>query len=57
MTKLSLAQREWELSATVQALHYVLGAHYCVSFWRPPFGDYNQAVVAQARSMCLSTVT
>src|SRR5262249_1519976 len=25
--------------------------------WRPPFGDYNNAVVAQATAMGLSTIT
>lgn len=57
MTKLSPQQREWELAATAEAIHNVLGAHYCIPFWRPPFGDYNAAVVAQARSLGLSTVT
>jgi len=57
MTKLSPQQRQWELAATAQAIHNVLGANYCVRFWRPPFGDYNDAVVTQARSLGLSTVT
>ena len=57
MTRLSPQQREWELAATAEAIHNVLGAHYCIPFWRPPFGDYNAAVVAQARSLGLSTVT
>jgi peptidoglycan/xylan/chitin deacetylase (PgdA/CDA1 family) len=57
MTTLSPQQREWELAATAQAIHTVVGAEYCLSFWRPPFGAYNAAVVAQARSLGLSTVT
>lgn len=57
MTTLSPQQREWELAATAQAMHNVLGAEYCVPFWRPPFGAYDAAVVTQARSLGLSTVT
>lgn len=57
MTKLSTQQRQWELAATAQAIHNALGADYCLRYWRPPFGDYNDAVVALARSLGLSTVT
>src|SRR5262249_19550213 len=57
MTRLSPAQRAWELSRTVQALHRALGSTYCLRYWRPPYGAYNKAVVAQARSMGLATVT
>ncbi|HEX6541815.1 MAG TPA: polysaccharide deacetylase family protein [Ktedonobacterales bacterium] len=57
MTKLSPENRQWELAATAQAIHNVLGANYCLPFWRPPFGDYDASVVAQARSLGLSTVT
>src|SRR5690349_11781091 len=57
MTTLSPQQRQWELAATAQAMHTVLGADYCLPFWRPPFGAYNDAVVTQARSLGLSTVT
>ena len=57
MIKLSPQQREWELAATAQAIHDVLGAEYCLPFWRPPFGAYDDAVVTQARSLGLSTVT
>jgi peptidoglycan-N-acetylglucosamine deacetylase len=57
MTKLSRQQREWELAATAQAIHDVLGADYCLPFWRPPFGAYDDAVLTQARSLGLSTVT
>jgi peptidoglycan-N-acetylglucosamine deacetylase len=57
MTTLSPQKREWELTATAQAIHTVLGAEYCLPYWRPPYGAYNQAVVTQARSLGLSTVT
>jgi peptidoglycan/xylan/chitin deacetylase (PgdA/CDA1 family) len=57
MTTLSPQQRQWELAATAQAIHDVLGADYCLPFWRPPFGAYNDAVVSQARALGLSTVT
>ncbi|MGZ3600975.1 MAG: polysaccharide deacetylase family protein [Ktedonobacterales bacterium] len=57
MTKLTTAQRVWEISATADAIHNVLGANYCIPYWRPPFGDYNAEVVAQAREMGLSTMT
>jgi peptidoglycan-N-acetylglucosamine deacetylase len=57
MTTLSAQQREWELAATAQAIHTVLGADYCLPFWRPPFGAYDDAVLSQARSLGLSTVT
>lgn len=57
MTKLTTEQRVWEISSTADAIHNVLGADYCIPYWRPPFGDYNDEVVAQAREMGLSTVT
>jgi peptidoglycan-N-acetylglucosamine deacetylase len=57
MTKLSPQQGEWELAATAQAIHNALGADYCLRYWRPPFGAYNDAVVSLARSLGLSTVT
>lgn len=57
MTTLSPQQRDQELAATAQAIHTALGANYCLPYWRPPFGAYNDAVVTQARSLGLSTVT
>lgn len=57
MTKLTTPQRVWEISATADAIHNVLGANYCIPYWRPPFGDYNAEVVAQAQEMGLSTIT
>jgi peptidoglycan/xylan/chitin deacetylase (PgdA/CDA1 family) len=57
MTKLSPAARAWELASTAQAIHNALGPTYCLPYWRPPFGDYNSAVVAQTTAMGLTTVT
>ncbi len=57
MTKLTTQQRVWEISSTADAIHNVLGADYCIPYWRPPFGDYNDEVVAQAQEMGLTTVT
>jgi peptidoglycan/xylan/chitin deacetylase (PgdA/CDA1 family) len=57
MTKLSLDARAWELAHTAQAIHADLGPNYCLPYWRPPFGDYNADVVAQARAMGLTTIT
>jgi chitooligosaccharide deacetylase len=57
MTKLSAAARAWELASTANAIHNALGPNYCLPYWRPPFGDYNGAVVAQTTAMGLTTVT
>lgn len=57
MTKLTPTQRAWELSATADAIHAVLGPHYCLPYWRPPFDDYNSDILAQTRAMGLTTVT
>jgi peptidoglycan/xylan/chitin deacetylase (PgdA/CDA1 family) len=57
MTKLTPTARAWELSSTADAIHAALGPHYCLAYWRPPYGDYNTTVVAQARAMGLTTVT
>lgn len=57
MTKLTPVQRAWELSATADAIHAALGAHYCLPYWRPPFGDYNSDVFNQTQVMGLTTVT
>jgi peptidoglycan-N-acetylglucosamine deacetylase len=56
MTKLTPAARAWELASTANAIHNALGASYCLPYWRPPFGDYNGAVVAQTTAMGLTTV-
>jgi peptidoglycan/xylan/chitin deacetylase (PgdA/CDA1 family) len=57
MTQLSPDARAWELAHTAQAIHSVLGPNYCLPYWRPPFGDFNDDVLAQARQMGLTTVT
>jgi peptidoglycan/xylan/chitin deacetylase (PgdA/CDA1 family) len=57
MTKLTPAQRAWELSATADAIHAILGPQYCLRYWRPPFDDYNSDVLAQTRAMGLTTIT
>jgi peptidoglycan/xylan/chitin deacetylase (PgdA/CDA1 family) len=57
MTGLSPASRAWELAATAQAIHNAVGAHYCLPYWRPPFGDYNSDILTQTRAMGLATVT
>jgi peptidoglycan/xylan/chitin deacetylase (PgdA/CDA1 family) len=57
MTKLTPAARAWELASTANAIHNALGPTYCLPYWRPPFGDYNAAVVAQTTAMGLTTVT
>jgi len=57
MTQLTPNARAWELAHTAQAIHNVLGPSYCLPYWRPPFGDFNNDVLAQARQMGLTTVT
>jgi peptidoglycan/xylan/chitin deacetylase (PgdA/CDA1 family) len=57
MTKLTPSARAWELASTAQAIHNALGPGYCLPYWRPPFGDYNSAVIAQTTAMGLTTVT
>jgi peptidoglycan-N-acetylglucosamine deacetylase len=57
MTKLTAAQRARQLAATAQQLHADLGANACLWLWRPPYGDYNSAIIAQAGSFGLTTVT
>jgi peptidoglycan/xylan/chitin deacetylase (PgdA/CDA1 family) len=56
MPKLTAAQRAWQLAATAQQLHADLGASACLWLWRPPYGDYNSAIIAQAGSFGLTTV-
>ena len=57
MTHLTPAQRQFQLGSTIDALHSVLGADACIWFWRPPYGDFNGAVVQQAETFGLTTVT
>jgi peptidoglycan-N-acetylglucosamine deacetylase len=56
MTKLTATQRAWQLAMTAKQLHADLGANVCLWLWRPPYGDYNSAIVAQAGSFGLTTV-
>jgi peptidoglycan/xylan/chitin deacetylase (PgdA/CDA1 family) len=57
MTKLDPAARAWEIASTADAIHHALGANYCLPFWRPPFGDYNDAVFSQMFAAGLTTIT
>jgi peptidoglycan/xylan/chitin deacetylase (PgdA/CDA1 family) len=57
MTKLDPAARAWEIASTADAIHQVLGANYCLPYWRPPFGDYNDAVFNQMFAAGLTTIT
>lgn len=56
MTTLSQARQNQEFSETISALHQALGADACFWFWRPPYGDYNGAVLQTARSFGLTTI-
>jgi chitooligosaccharide deacetylase len=56
MTLLGPAQRQYQLSATLKALHEALGQNACIWFWRPPYGAFNSAVVRSAASFGLSTI-
>lgn len=56
MLSLTPAQRAWQLAATAQQLHADLGANACLWLWRPPYGDYNSAIVAQAGTFGLTTI-
>jgi peptidoglycan/xylan/chitin deacetylase (PgdA/CDA1 family) len=56
MTLLTPEQRRFQFSATLQALHQALGPRACLWFWRPPYGAWDGAVVAMARSYGLTTI-
>lgn len=56
MLLLTPDQRAWQLAATAQQLHTDLGPNFCLWLWRPPYGDYNSAIVAQAGSFGLTTI-
>jgi peptidoglycan/xylan/chitin deacetylase (PgdA/CDA1 family) len=56
MLKLTPSQRAWQLAATAQQLHADLGANACLWLWRPPYGDYNGAILSQAGSFGLTTI-
>lgn len=57
MSKLSTDQMTHQFRDTQQAIHDVLGQNVCVWLWRPPYGDYNKAVLDMAASYGLTTVT
>ena len=56
MTRQTPAQMQHQIGDTISALHAALGAQTCVWLWRPPYGDYNGAVVQMAQSYGLSTI-
>lgn len=56
MLSLTPSQRAWQLAATAQQLHADLGANVCLWLWRPPYGGYNSAIVAQAGTFGLTTI-
>jgi len=56
MTLLGPAQRQFQLDATLKALHKTLGQNACIWFWRPPYGAFNSAVVQSAANSGLSTI-
>ena len=57
MSKLSADQMNHQFGDTVKAIHQILGANACVWLWRPPYGDYNRAVLNMAAGYGLTTVT
>jgi peptidoglycan/xylan/chitin deacetylase (PgdA/CDA1 family) len=57
MTRLAPDAQRFQFTATLQAVHAVLGPHACLWFWRPPYGDQNGAVVGMAESYGLTTIT
>lgn len=56
MPLLSPATRAWELGATANVIHAVVGANYCLPYWRPPYGDVNSGILAQTFGYGLSTI-
>jgi peptidoglycan/xylan/chitin deacetylase (PgdA/CDA1 family) len=56
MTTLSAADRQWQLGATANEIHRILGPNYCLPYWRPPYGDYNSAVLSQAHGYGLTSI-
>ena len=57
MSKLSTDQMNHQFRDTLAAIHDILGQNACVWIWRPPYGDYNKAVLDMATSYGLTTVT
>lgn len=56
MTRLTPEQRRFQLGATLDTLHSILGKDACIWLWRPPYGDYTNAVVQQAGTFGLTTI-
>jgi peptidoglycan/xylan/chitin deacetylase (PgdA/CDA1 family) len=56
MSHLSATQVHQEFADTITAIHTILGPA-CVWLWRPPFADYNDAVLKAAAGFGLTTVT
>lgn len=57
MSKLSTDQMTHQFRDTLAAIHGILGQNACVWLWRPPYGDYDKAVLDMAASYGLTTVT
>lgn len=57
MSKLSTDQMNHQFPDTLAAIHDILGQNACVWLWRPPYGDYNEAVLDMATGYALTTVT
>ncbi|MGZ3584735.1 MAG: polysaccharide deacetylase family protein [Ktedonobacterales bacterium] len=56
MTRLTPDQRHFQLGATLDTLHSIMGADACIWFWRPPYGDYNGPVMQDAGAFGLTTI-
>jgi peptidoglycan/xylan/chitin deacetylase (PgdA/CDA1 family) len=56
MSRLSATQVHHEFADTLTAIHDILGP-VCVWLWRPPYADYNDAVLKAAADFGLTTVT
>src|SRR5260370_485157 len=57
MSKLTAAQMRHQFGDTLAEMRAILGASVCVWIWRPPYADYNQAVLTMAASYGLTTIT
>jgi peptidoglycan-N-acetylglucosamine deacetylase len=57
MSKLTATQMRHQFGDTLAEMRGILGARACVWLWRPPYADYNQAVLKMAASYGLTTVT
>src|SRR5258706_2672014 len=57
MSKLTAAQMRHQFGDTLAEMRAILGASACVWIWRPPYADYNQAVLTMAARYGLTTIT